>query len=102
MSEDKKTISEEIFVTGRELLDTIKRLVNAGNVRSVIIWSEEGKKLLEIPLTAGVAIGGAAFLLAPFLAAIAGIAALAKKVRIEVVPRVPGEPDSESNHEDKT
>jgi len=101
MNEEKKTISEEILVTGRELLETVKRLVSSGNARSVIIWSEEGKKLLEIPLTAGVAIGGAAFLLAPFMVAIAGIAAMAKKVRIEVVPRVPGENDSEDHNTDK-
>lgn len=93
MDENKKNISEEMLVTGRELLETIKRLVSSGNARSVIIWSEEGKKLLEIPLTAGVAIGGAAFLLAPFMVAIAGIAAMAKKVRIEVVPRAHGDDD---------
>ena len=100
MNEDKKTISEEIFVTGRELLETIKRLVSAGNVRSVIVWSEEGKKLLEIPLTAGVAIGGVAFLMAPFIAAIAAIAAVAKKVRIEVVPRDHGKDDMDDHNVD--
>ena len=96
MNDEKRTVSEEIFVTGKELLETIKRLVTAGNVRSVIVWSEEGKKLLEIPLTAGVAIGGVAFLLAPFIAAIAAIAAMAKKVRIEVVPRNPDDKNGDN------
>jgi len=97
MNENKKTISEEILVTGKELLDTVKRLVAAGNVRSIILWNEEGKKLLEIPLTAGVALGSVAFLMAPFIAAIAAIAAVAKKVRVEVVPRTPTDQDTKND-----
>ena len=83
----ERSFSEKISVAGGEVLDTIKRLIAEGNVRSVILWSESGKKLLEIPLTGGLALGGAAIILAPFAAAIAGIAAVATKVRLEVVRR---------------
>jgi hypothetical protein len=81
----EKSFSEKLSVAGGELLDTIKRLIAEGNARSVILWSESGKKLLEIPLTGGVALGGAAIVLAPFVAAIAAIAAVATKVRLEVI-----------------
>jgi|GEM_PF-2547786 len=82
---DDSSFTERITVAGSELLDTIKRLIKAGNVRKVILWNESGKKLLEIPLTAGVAIGSAALILAPFMAAIAAIVGVAAKVRVEVI-----------------
>jgi phosphatidylserine decarboxylase len=78
-------LGERLSVAGHEVFETIKRLIAAGNVRKVILWSESGKKLLEIPLTAGVALGGAALVLAPFAAAIAAIAGVAAKVRLEVI-----------------
>jgi hypothetical protein len=87
MEEGQKTFSEQLFVSGRELLDTVKKLIQEGNARSIIIWSEAGNKLLEIPMTGAVAVGGAAVILAPFIALIVGIAAWAKKVRVEVVRR---------------
>jgi hypothetical protein len=91
MEDDDKTggegssFTEKFTVAGNELIDTIKRLISAGNIRKLILWSESGKKLLEIPLTAGVALGGAAVLLAPFLTAIAAVAAVATKVRVEII-----------------
>jgi hypothetical protein len=90
MDEGKKdgegsSFTEKLTVAGAEVVDTIKRLIQAGNVRKVILWSEAGNKLLEIPLTAGVAIGGAALLIAPFITAIAAVVGVAAKVRIEVI-----------------
>ncbi len=87
MSENGSGIGEQIWVTGKELLGTIKGYIDKGNARALIIRNEEGKKLLEIPLTAGVAIGGAALILAPFFTAIAAIAGVATKLKVEVVPR---------------
>ena len=94
MSKDGSNLREELWVAGHELKDTLTRLVTEGNARSVIIWSENDKKLLEIPLSGGVALGGALVLLAPFLAAIVGIAAMVKKVRIEVIRDTPKDGDS--------
>jgi hypothetical protein len=85
--EGKKSFSEQLYVSGKELVDTIKKLINEGNARALILWNEDGSKLLEIPLTGAVALGGAALILAPFMAIILGIAGWAKKIRIEVVPR---------------
>ena len=85
MSNDKHNLREELWVSAHDLKDTILRLVKEGNARSLIIWNEDGKKLLEIPLTGGLAVGGALVLLAPFLASIVAIAAIVKKVRIEII-----------------
>ena len=86
-TEEKKSFTDQIFVSGRELINTIKKIVSEGNARALILWNEDGSKLLEIPLSGAVAIGGAALILAPFMAILIGIAGWAKKVRIEIVPR---------------
>ncbi|MEZ4867446.1 MAG: DUF4342 domain-containing protein [Caldilineaceae bacterium] len=68
----EKVWTEEFKVAGDKLLGTIKDLLHEGNIRRVMIKNEEGKTLIDIPLTLGVV--GA--LLAPQLAAIGAIAAL--------------------------
>jgi len=64
--------TEEFHVSGDTLVAKIKELVQEGNVRRVVLKNEEGKILIEFPLTLGVV--GA--VLAPQLAAIGAIAAL--------------------------
>lgn len=78
---DKKT--EEFTVNGEELLAKVKSLINEGNIRRIIIKDEQGKTLVELPLTIGVV--GA--LLAPVLAAVGAIAALVTKCTIIVERR---------------
>jgi integral membrane sensor domain MASE1 len=68
----ERTYTEEFQVNGEELLEKIKELVHAGNIRRILIRNQEGRTLIDIPLTFGVV--GA--LLAPQLAAIGAIAAL--------------------------
>ena len=72
---------EEFKVTGEELLKKVKELIAAGNARRLIIKTEKGEDLIEIPLTVG-AIGA---LLLPVLAAIGAIAALVTKCSIVVI-----------------
>ncbi len=81
----ERTWTEEIEVTGTELIDRIKELVKAGNVRRLILRTPDNKLLLEIPLTAGAVAGGVVVLIAPVLAALGAMAALLAKVKIEVV-----------------
>jgi hypothetical protein len=71
---------EEFKVTGAELIQKVKELIHEGNIRRIIIKNEEGKTLIEIPLTIGVL--GAA--VAPILAAVGAIAALVTKCTIIV------------------
>lgn len=79
MSEEKVR-TEEFRVSGEELLAKVKKLINDGNIRRVIIKDKEGKVVFEIPLTFGVV--GA--LIAPQLAAIGAIAALLTEATVVV------------------
>lgn len=69
---DPKVHTEEFQVKGEEIVAKIKELLHEGNIRRVIIKNEDGRTLIDIPLTIGVV--GA--LLVPQLAAIGAIAAL--------------------------
>ena len=71
---------EEFKVDGKDVLNKVKELIHEGNARKIIIKNEEGKVLLEIPLTYG-AIGA---LIAPVLAAVGALAALVTKCTIVV------------------
>jgi hypothetical protein len=71
---------EEFKVKGQELLDKIKDVIHEGNIRRIIIKNDEGKTIMELPLTFGVI--GAVF--APILAAVGAVAALAADYTIEV------------------
>jgi len=75
-----KTTKEEFNVNGEELLAQVKKLINEGNVRRIIIKNKDGKQLMELPLTIGVV--GA--VLAPVLAAVGALAALVTECSIVV------------------
>jgi Flp pilus assembly pilin Flp len=77
---ERRTWTEEIRTTGDELLARIKELVHEGNIRHVFIKNEEGRTLIEVPLTLGVV--GA--VLVPTAAAIGAIAALVTDCTIVV------------------
>ena len=83
--EDEHTWTEQIEIAGSELVDRTKELIAEGNVRRLIIRNQEGEKLLEVPLTAGVVVGGAFTLIAPVLAALGAMAALLARVKVEIV-----------------
>lgn len=72
--------TEEYSFSGEELVSRLQELVHEGNIRRIVIKNEEGRTLLEIPLTLGVV--GAALL--PVWAAIGAIATLAANYRVVV------------------
>jgi hypothetical protein len=72
--------TEEIKVTGGKLLETVKNLVRAGNVRRIVVRNANGRTVLDVPLTAGLA--GAVLL--PLWAALGGLAALAAHYTVMV------------------
>ncbi len=76
----EEVVTEDFHVNAQEVVDKVKELVRAGNVRRIALRNEEGKTLLEIPLTVGVV--GAALL--PVWAAIGSVAALAANLTIVV------------------
>lgn len=71
---------EEFKVSGSQVIDKIKSLIHEGNIRRMILKTDDGKTLIEIPLTLGVV--GAA--LAPVLAAVGAIAALVARLTLVV------------------
>jgi Domain of unknown function (DUF4342) len=72
--------TEEFKVKGGELLNKVKEIIHEGNARRIIIKNEEGETFIEIPLTIGVV--GA--IIAPVLAAVGALAAMAVNYRIVV------------------
>jgi hypothetical protein len=74
---------DEFQVKGEELIAKVKELIREGNVRRIVIDNEEGRTLVEIPLTIGVV--GA--LLLPALAAVGAIAAIVTNCTIRVQRR---------------
>ena len=76
---------DEFKVEAGKLKDTLKAILREGNVRRVVIRNAQGRTLLDMPLTAGVA----GMVLAPFWMAVAGVVALAKEFTV-AVERDPG------------
>ena len=77
---DKKPRVEEFEVSGDKVVETVKRLVHEGNIRRITIKGEDGRTLIEIPLTFGVV--GAVLL--PVWAALGALAALVARCTIVV------------------
>jgi len=72
---------EEHRVRGERLVETVKKLIHEGNVRRIIIKNEDGRTLIEVPLSLGVV----GTVLVPVWAAIGAIAALVANCSIVVV-----------------
>jgi len=92
----ERTWWETLHAEGEHLLDQTKKLIEEGNVRRIRV-KHEGRTIAEFPLTVGVV--GA--VLAPVLAAIGAIIALATDCTIQV-ERVgqQSEPSSEETSTD--
>lgn len=72
--------TEELKIEGGKVLDTIRDLIHQGNIRRITLKNEEGRTLIEIPLTLGLV--GAALL--PVFAAVGALAAVASRLVIAV------------------
>ena len=83
-------MTEEHRVPGENLVRKIKEIIREGNVRRLTIRNEDGKELIEVPLSIGVV----GTLMLPVAAAIGAIAALVTNCTI-VVER--DEPEGETD-----
>jgi len=79
----KKVVKEEFSISADNLVSKVKELIREGNVTRIIIRDEKGKTLLEIPATVGVV----GVIVAPWLAALGTIAALATRCTLAVERR---------------
>jgi hypothetical protein len=89
MMTNERRRTEEFTISGDEVVAKVKELINEGNVRRLIVQNEEGRTMLEVPLTIGVI--GAALL--PVFAAIGAAAAIATRCTIVVVRAMPEDDD---------
>jgi hypothetical protein len=78
--DQQKVTTEEIKAQGEQVVEKVKELIHQGNVRRISVKNEEGKTLVDIPLTLGVV--GA--LLVPQLAALGVVVALLGNCRLVV------------------
>jgi hypothetical protein len=74
------TSTENIDVKGRHLAKKVRELVREGNVRRIVVKNSDGDTVVEMPVTVGVL----GVLVAPSMAAIGGLAAVAADYSIEV------------------
>ena len=74
-----QTFKESFKVAADQLVGAVTRLIREGNVRRVIL-KQDGRTVVEFPLTVGVV----GTVLAPVLAAVGAIAAVLTECTIEV------------------
>ncbi len=80
MQEEKNTTTKEFHVCGKDLVAKLKELLHQGNIRHIIIINENGRVLIEVPMT----LGAVAVVLLPVWAAVGAIAALVANCTIVV------------------
>jgi hypothetical protein len=78
------TVTEEFSVAAGDTMKKVQELLHEGNITRIIVKDEAGRLLLEIPATVGVV--GA--ILAPWMAALGVVAAIATRCTIVVERRV--------------
>jgi len=77
------TLKEEFTISSEDLVKKVKELIHEGNVRRITVKDEEGKTMLDLPISVGI-IG---ILIAPMLAAVGAVAAIVTKCTIEIERR---------------
>jgi hypothetical protein len=90
MAEERKR-TEEFELRGDQVIAKIKEILHKGNIRSISLRTKEGRTLIEVPLTIGMAGITAATLVAPVWAAIGAIAAMVAELKIVVEREEPAE-----------
>ncbi|WOP18164.1 DUF4342 domain-containing protein [Raineyella sp. LH-20] len=89
MDRPGRTFIEKVEVAGDQLARTIKKLYSDADARRVIIRNAEGRELLSVPLTIGLAGGALAVVTAPVLAAAAAIGGTLAKVHLDIERETP-------------
>lgn len=82
MEQNKKSFGDNMSEKGNDLLDTVKGIIEKGNVNRIKIKKGD-KVLVDIPVTAGVAAGAISVIYTPILA-IGAVTALVADLKIEI------------------
>ena len=83
MNQNEKSYHESFKVTGEEILSKVKEIIKDGNARKIIIKNEKDEIIMEFPLT----VGAVGVFVAPLLAAVGALAAVATNCTIIVEKR---------------
>lgn len=75
---------EEFKLSSGSVIDKIKELVKKGNVRKIIIKTDAGRSLVEIPLTVGVGVGVVGTITAPLLTVLGVVGIFAARLTIVI------------------
>lgn len=51
---NKQTVTEDVTAKGKDLIEKIKEIIRAGNVRKITILTKSGEVIFTIPVTIGV------------------------------------------------
>ena len=78
----EKVSVDEVKINGEDLVAKVKELIHEGNIRRIITKNEEGRILVEVPLTVGVVGGVIGAALFPVIAAVGAIGALVAHMTI--------------------
>lgn len=70
--------------SGSDWLGKAKDLINQGNLRRLIVRRPSGRLLIDVPLVAGLAVIALLILVAPMLMALAALAALVMRFKLEI------------------
>jgi uncharacterized membrane protein len=84
VNNDKAKTVEEFKISGDFLASKVKELIHQGNIRRIIIKNEDGKVLLEIPLTIGVVGAAISTTLFPVVAAVGALGAVVANLTIVI------------------
>lgn len=83
-AKNQKSWIEEVEVSGGQLIDKLKELLQQANTRRVTICKQNGEEIFTVPLTVGVLVGGIVTFSLPVLAAIGVVAGIATKLKLKV------------------
>lgn len=81
---ERKFRVEEFKISGDSLVSKVRELIHQGNIRRIIIKNEEGRTLIEVPLTVGLVGGVIGAAMFPVIAAIGAIGAVVAHLTLVV------------------
>lgn len=82
---DRPDFVQSMKVKGADLVEKVKELVHEGNINRIVVKEESGREVLNLPVNGALALA----VLAPLLAALGAVAALAVNydILVERSPR---------------
>ena len=100
-SAEQKVTVEERKISGDDLTAKVKELIHEGNIRRIIIKNEDGRTLIEIPMTVGVIGGAIGAALFPVIAAVGVIGAMVAHLTVVIERQVSADKDLPESIEGK-